>query len=144
MYKFGMVSRKKLDSCHEDLQLIIQEALKLSDVDFGISEGHRDVATQQMYFRQGKSKIDGVTKLGKHNVMPSEAVDIYGYVNGRATYNVQTLAYIAGVVTAAAKVLYEQGKVNYIIRWGGNWDRDGEIITDQNFDDLPHFELVKP
>jgi len=29
------------------------------------------------------------------------------------------------------------------LRWGGNWDMDGEPITDQDFQDLVHFEEVK-
>jgi len=26
------------------------------------------------------------------------------------------------------------------IRWGGNWDMDGEPVTDQEFQDLVHYE----
>lgn len=33
-------------------------------------------------------------------------------------------------------------KLGIDIRWGGNWDMDGEPVTDQNFQDLVHFELV--
>jgi peptidoglycan L-alanyl-D-glutamate endopeptidase CwlK len=29
------------------------------------------------------------------------------------------------------------------LRWGGNWDRDGEPVTDQDFQDLVHFELAE-
>jgi hypothetical protein len=29
-----------------------------------------------------------------------------------------------------------------IIRWGGDWDRDGDVL-DQDFDDLFHFEIVE-
>jgi hypothetical protein len=32
--------------------------------------------------------------------------------------------------------------VGVMIRWGGNWDMDGEPITDQDFQDLVHFELI--
>ena len=28
------------------------------------------------------------------------------------------------------------------IRWGGNWDMDSEPITDQDFQDLVHYERV--
>lgn len=31
---------------------------------------------------------------------------------------------------------------NTKIRWGGDWDKDWDIIEDQ-WDDFPHFELVR-
>ena len=49
-------------------------------------------------------------------------------------------AYLMGV----ASVLYEKGLISHLLRWGGNWDNDGVILLDQNFDDLPHTELYKP
>jgi hypothetical protein len=39
-------------------------------------------------------------------------------------------------------MLYEQEKITSKLKWGANWDMDGEIITDQGFMDLPHFELI--
>jgi len=32
-------------------------------------------------------------------------------------------------------------RLDYEIRWGGDWDRDGEL-TDQTFMDLGHFEIL--
>lgn len=63
-FTFGKRSREKLSQCHPDLQLIAEESLKLSSIDFGISEGHRSVEKQQEYFRTGKSKVDGIKKKG--------------------------------------------------------------------------------
>ena len=40
------------------------------------------------------------------------------------------------------KILKEEGIISHDIRWGFNWDRDGIIISDQNFQDGPHFELI--
>jgi len=34
------------------------------------------------------------------------------------------------------------GKLGVELVWGGNWDRDQEL-GDSNFDDLPHFQLVR-
>ncbi len=33
-------------------------------------------------------------------------------------------------------------KGNYPERWGGDWDRDGQL-KDHRFIDYPHFELVQ-
>jgi len=42
---------------------------------------------------------------------------------------------------ATAERLYNEGKITHKLRWGGDWDSD-KVFDDQNFDDLPHFELV--
>jgi hypothetical protein len=46
------------------------------------------------------------------------------------------LGYIAGRIIAIG---LEEG---IVIRWGGDWDRDGSVL-DQKFDDLFHFEIVE-
>jgi peptidoglycan L-alanyl-D-glutamate endopeptidase CwlK len=140
---FSQKSLARLSTCHDDLQLIMQEAIRLSNVDFGIMEGHRSIADQSKYFEKGLTKIDGINKKGKHNLTPSEAVDIYVYVKDKPelAYDSDHLSYVSGVIQTVAKILFEAGKIKHTIRWGGNWDGDGEILTDQSFDDRPHFEL---
>ena len=144
-YNFGNRSKTKLASCHKDLQIIAEESLKVSQVDFGISEGHRSVEKQLEYYNTGKSKIDGIKKKGKHNYSPSMAFDIYAYVSGQSklSYNITYLSYLGGVITATAKRLLHEGRISHKARWGGNWDSDNMILTDQSFDDMPHFELIK-
>ena len=143
MFRLGKTSKKRLETCHKDLQLIINEAIKITNVDFGVAEGHRSIEKQKQYFDEGKSKIDGVNKKGKHNYNPSLAVDIYPYFNNGAKWDNEHLSYLAGVVHAVSSLLLEQGKISHKIRWGGNWDMDGVILLDQSFDDRPHFELIK-
>lgn len=147
-YTFGNRSKEKLATCHHDLQLVMEESLKVSVVDFGVSEGNRSVEKQQEYFRTGKSKVDGIKIVGKHNMQPSWAADIYAYVAGKPSlaFNKTYLTYLGGVITSVAQRLLNEGKITHKIRWGFNWDSDGEIGTDQTFQDLPHFELklVKP
>lgn len=140
-YSFSNTSKDRLETCHADLQLIAMEAIKSSEVDFGIACGHRSIEDQQKAFKAGLSKLDGVNKKSKHNHSPSMAFDIYAWV-GSTSYNVHDLSYIAGVIQAVARRLKAEGKITHDIRWGGNWDQDGVIITDQTFQDLPHFELV--
>lgn len=148
-YEFGNTSKKRLNTCHDDLQKILELAIKRTLVDFGIAEGHRPIARQQSLYQQGKSKIDGINKKGKHNYDPSEAADIYAYHPDLATrrkiaYDLGSLCYIAGVIQSCAQELYDAGEVDYLVRWGGNWDKDGVILYDQSFDDLVHFEIYKP
>jgi len=147
MYKLGKGSLKKLESVHHDLVKIIKLAITRTPVDFGISEGHRTLDRQKELYDQGKSKIDGINKKGKHNYSPSLAIDLYAYhpdieVRKKLAYDVPTLCLIAGVIISCADELKAKGDIKHSIRWGGNWDNDGVILYDQSFDDLPHFELV--
>lgn len=133
-----MLSKQSLDklaSCDTRLQKVIKRAAELSDIDFGVAEGGRTIEHQRQLFAEGKTKLDGVTQFSKHNHLPSSAVDIYGYVNGKINYSTEVMSYLAGVILTIGK------EMGIEMIWGGNWDRDGEILTDQGFDDLPHFEL---
>lgn len=137
MFKFSNSSKQKLSTCDPDLQSIFNLAIKRSKIDFGIAEGHRSIERQKELFAEGKTTIDGVTQKSQHNFSPSLAVDIYAYFNGSASWDEKHLCYIAGVVQSCAVEL------GFVVRWGGNWDSDGVIVYDQNFIDLPHFEIKK-
>lgn len=145
-FTFGKRSLDNLSTCHYDLDVIMNVALKSSMVDFGISEGHRSLERQFKLFTEGKSRIDGKRRKGKHNYYPSLAVDIYAYVPGRKNlaFDKVHLAYLGGHITAIAEMLYQEERVSHRLRWGGNWDGDGILIYDQHLIDMPHFELVSP
>lgn len=143
MYKFGKKSNDKLDTCHGDLQKIMRLAISRSSIDFGISEGYRSEERQIELYETGKSTL----KFGKHNKNPSYACDIYIWHDDPVTrrekqYDELSLSYIAGVIQSCAKELKESKEIEHRVRWGGNWDLDGEIVTDQTFQDLPHFEII--
>ncbi len=71
---------------------------------------------------------------GKHNTVPSSAVDVTPYPVVWDDRERQTL--FAGFVLATAKAM------DIDLRWGGDWDRDTEV-RDNTFDDLVHFEIVE-
>ena len=111
------------------------------------TENHKLISVYQQYFNEGKSKvnpdnyeIDVLPHKAKHIVTDefpmAGAVDLYAYVNG-ASWDAKQLCFIAGVMMSIDASLENR------LRWGGNFDMDGEIITDQTFMDLPHFELKK-
>ena len=157
-FNWGNTSQKRLETCHVDLQKIFNLAISRSSTDVSIVEGHRPVEIQQEYYSIGRTKelhrkpitkIDGVNKLGKHNVMPSEAIDFMIWNNNREVrkeiaWNQGHLSYFWGVLDSCAKELYEKGEITHLLRWGGDWDRDGVFFIDQSFDDAPHVELYKP
>lgn len=149
-YHFGDGSMAKLVTCHPDLQRVMLEAIVRSPIDFSITQGHRSFDEQLRFFLADKSKIDPRVPEQKAKAMhlysPSMACDIAAFVPGKPglAYDFNHLCVIAGVVYACAADLLARNQIAHRIRWGGNWDGDGEVIADQTFNDLPHFELMKP
>jgi peptidoglycan L-alanyl-D-glutamate endopeptidase CwlK len=128
MPRFGKTSKKRLNTCHEDLVDLFNEVVKYFDC--SVLEGHRNKEDQNKYYDEGKSKVK--FPYGKHNASPSCAVDVVPYpVNWNDT---DRMYYFAGMVKGIAETMEIK------IRWGGDWDNDTEV-KDTNFKDLPHFEL---
>lgn len=149
-YQFGKRSKEQLETCHADLQKVMNRVIEKTRVDFSIVQGHRSIKTQQEYYAQGRTKpgkiityVDGVNKKSKHNYTPSLAVDIVPYYGGKQHWDHKHLCYLAGVVITVADDMHKAGEISHRVRWGGNWDMDGTILYDQKFADAPHFELIK-
>lgn len=134
-YAFGSSSLARLGTCDPRLQVVMRAAIAQGIMDMSVTCGHRDQATQDRYFREGKSRVQFPN--GKHNSFPSRAVDVAPYVNNRISYDQRHCCHLAGVILGIAASL------GVTLRWGGNWDRDGEPVTDQDFQDLVHFELAE-
>jgi len=102
--------------------------------DISLTSGHRDCAEQNGYFEIGVSTLRWPDS--KHNKLPSLAVDFQPYpYPDTETKLWGALGYIAGRAYEIA------ADMNIKIRWGGDWDGDGDL-TDQDFDDLFHLEIV--
>ena len=100
-------------------------------IDFSIICGHRTKEKQNsLYPKFTRVKWPN----SKHNSLPSKAVDLVPYINGKISWNKLHCCILAGIVLTCAKNL------DIKIRWGGNWDMDSEPITDQYFQDLVHYE----
>lgn len=127
-YLFGASSLKNLNEAVDPLQKLFREVIKL--VDCKVIEGHRPKAEQDEAFNSGKSKLKFPNS--KHNSMPSKAVDVVpwplDWEDTKRFYRFGEL------VVKTAK------EMNIDLRWGGDWDGDGDY-TDQTFNDLVHFEL---
>lgn len=147
MKQWDARSLKQRDTLMGSLRLVMDDALRISDVPFQIVQGARTIEEQQRYFNDGKSKInprdyptrEKLYAAAKHVTGPgmplSRAVDIIIDVKGKE-YDKAHMCYVAGVVMAIARLR------GIPVRWGGNWDRDGELLSDQKLIDMPHFELT--
>lgn len=137
MPKYSKISLGRLEECHSDLQLIFNRVIKLFDN--SILCGHRSEDEQNSALYSGNSKLSFPNS--KHNKVPSMAVDSIPYpIDWK---NTKRMIYYAGMVKAIGEIFIEEGKVTHVIRWGGDWDMDTET-SDNKFNDLVHFELVKP
>ena len=128
MPKFGKRSTECLNTCDGDLIFLFESVVKYFDC--SVLEGHRGKKLQNKYFKEGKSKLKFPD--GNHNKKPSKAVDVVPYPINFSDR--ERMTYFAGFVKGMASVL------GIPIRWGGDWNNNTEV-KDNNFDDLPHFEL---
>lgn len=132
---YGKTSMDNLDTAHPNIQIIMHDALSTGIMDIAVIECHRGSVKQNRFYDLGKSKVRWPN--GKHNKIPSNAVDATPFVKGKASWNKLHCCVLAGIILACA------AKRGIKIRWGGNWDMDSEPITDQDFQDLVHYELVR-
>ena len=111
MPKFGKRSKKRLEGLDSRLIDILDELIK--------------------YYLDNKSKLDGYKKKSNHQT--GRAVDLAPYpVDWK---NTKRFYYMGGMIRGIAK------ERNIKIRWGGDWDSDGET-KDQTFMDLVHIEVL--
>lgn len=105
---------------------IAELAIVITKVDFGIPKfgGKRTNQEQVILYNKGASNCDGVINKSKHQL--GLALDVYAYVNGRASWETDHLTSVATAMLQAANIL------GYKLSWGGLWI---------NFRDLPHFQL---
>jgi len=128
MPRFGKGSLFQLQSVHPDLQELFKEVVK--HFDCSVIEGFRGKEKQDRAYNEGKSKVK--FPKGKHNQIPSEAVDIAPYPIDWD--DKERFYYFAGFVMGVAS------QMDYKIRWGGDWNNDTEV-QDTRFKDLVHFEI---
>ena len=117
------ISRKRLGSCHADLQRLVE--MVAEDFPILVICGHRNKADQDAAFAAKASKLKW--PHSRHNTSPSEAVDLAPLPlnwNEKKAFKA-----LATLVKAAAD------KLGVEIEWGGDWA----------FYDGGHFQLkTKP
>lgn len=135
MRGWSKASKEVYDTLDPRLQHYVDRALQ-EVADISLVCGHRGQAEQNEYYYSQPQRSKLPWPEGKHNKLPSLAVDFRPYpMPDRPEKLWASLAYVAGSIIQMAA---EDG---ITIRWGGDWDSDGDL-TDQSFDDLFHLEIV--
>lgn len=126
MFKLGSSSINNLTGIDERLISIAELAIKISPIDFGVPStgGLRTTEDQAALFTKGVSKCDG--RINKSYHQSGKAVDLYAYVEGKASWDKLQLSIIA------ASMLQASAQLGYELKWGGLW---------KSWQDYPHFEL---
>ena len=122
MFKLSKKSLAKLNEVNPDLQKLVKNAIGLSTIDFGISEGMRTKERQQILYDTGKSQTMNSRHLTGH------AVDVYAWKDGAVSWEFEDYETINVAFSQAAKLT----NIPYV--WGGSW---------KTFKDGPHFELKR-
>jgi len=141
MYSFGDKSEERLnDKLDPAMVRVIRKAMSYQIMDFSVRETLRTAERQKILFDDGKT-----TTMNSKHLMQSDgyshAVDLYPSpidmeaVNKGSAKEISRFGVLAGLMKRAAQ---EEGVT---IKWGGDWDSDGQTL-DHTFFDAPHFERV--
>jgi peptidoglycan L-alanyl-D-glutamate endopeptidase CwlK len=153
-FRLGNRSKQKLEGVHPDMVAVVERAIELTKVDFGVTYGVRTVEEQEKLVASGRSQ----TMKSKHLIQDtgySHAVDVVAYDGSDVVWEINVYDDICDAFKEAA---IEKGVA---IKWGAAWS-EGDIRTYEgtaedamnNYIDLrrsqgrrpfidgPHFELM--
>jgi len=153
-FRLGNRSKQKLEGVHPDMVAVVERAIELTKVDFGVTYGVRTVEEQEKLVASGRSQ----TMKSKHLIQDtgySHAVDVVAYDGSDVVWEINVYDDICDAFKEAA---IEKGVA---IKWGAAWS-EGDIRTYEGtaedamntyidlrrsqgrrpFIDGPHFELM--
>ena len=153
-FKLSTRSKNKLKGVHPDMVAVVERAIELTKVDFGVTYGVRSLAEQEKLVASGRSQ----TMKSKHLIQDSgysHAVDVVAYDGSDVDWEINVYDDICDAFKQAA---IEKGVA---VKWGAAWSEgdirsyDGTAEDAMNayidlrrgqgrrpFIDGPHFELM--
>jgi len=153
-FRLSQRSMDKLEGVHPAMTGVVERAIQITDVDFGVTQGIRTFEEQQANVAAGRSQ----TMKSKHLLQDdgfSHAVDVVAYVGPNVSWELNLYDNICDAFKQAA---YEVGCA---VKWGAAWS-EGDIRSypgsaedammayvdlrrsqgRRPFIDAPHFELM--
>jgi peptidoglycan L-alanyl-D-glutamate endopeptidase CwlK len=127
MPEFSSRSKKRLEECHQDIQILMNYAIQF--IDFSVICGHRGEEEQNKAFDDGFSKLRFPNS--KHNKMPSLAIDIIPYPF-ESWDDIDSFKELGTTIKTMAWLLKKYGAIEHDIEWGGDW----------TWKDYPHYQLA--
>ena len=148
-FKLSNRSSSRLEGINPKLIEVVETAITLTKVDFGVTCGMRTVEEQEVLVAKGASQ----TMKSKH--ITGHAVDLVAYVGPNITWALNMYDDLADAMAKAAKLH------SVPLKWGAAWsvgniaEWDGSMEEAMNsyvdlrrsqgrrpFIDAPHFELM--
>ena len=138
-YKLSQRSMQNLSGVHPDLVDVVKRAIEITEQDFSVLEGVRNIDRQRKLVAQGKS----TTMNSRH--LTGHAVDLAPYP---LSWDWEYFYPIADSILQSSK------DANVPIRWGGNWQvydiREWDGTAEElnraytgSFSDGPHLEIPR-
>ena len=118
-YQLGTRSLQNLSGVHPDLVAVVKRAIELTEQDFTVLEGIRNINRQRELVKTGKS----TTMNSRH--LTGHAVDIAPWP---ISWDWEYFYPIADAMKEAAEEL------DVALEWGGDW---------KSFPDGPHYQLSR-
>ena len=154
-FRLSQRSLDRLEGVHPDMTAVVERAIQLTDVDFGVTQGVRTLDEQKANVAAGRSQ----TMASKHLLQDdgfSHAVDVVAYVGSDVSWELNLYDNICDAFKKAAE------EVGCSIKWGAAWS-EGDIRSypgsaedammayvdlrrsqgRRPFIDAPHFELMQ-
>ena len=116
-YKLSQRSMQNLSGVHPDLVAVVRRAIQITEQDFSVIEGVRNIERQRQLVAKGASKTMNSRHLTGH------AVDLAPYP---LSWDWEYFYPIADAMKQAAEEL------DVDLEWGGDWE---------SFPDGPHWQL---
>ena len=153
-FRLSQRSMDRLEGVHPAMTGVVERAIQLTDVDFGVTQGVRTLDEQKANVAAGRSQ----TMASKHLLQDdgfSHAVDVVAYVGSDVSWELNMYDNICDAFKTAAE------EVGCSVKWGAAWS-EGDIRTYPSsaedammayvdlrrsqgrrpFIDAPHFELM--
>ena len=153
-FRLSQRSLDRLEGVHPEMVAVVERAIQLTEVDFGVTQGVRTLDEQKANVAAGRSQ----TMRSKHLLQDdgfSHAVDVVAYVGPDVSWELNLYDDICDAFKQAAE------EVGCSIKWGAAWS-EGDIRSypgsaedammayvdlrrsqgRRPFIDAPHFELM--
>ena len=120
-FRLSQRSMDKLEGVHPAMTAVVERAIQLTDVDFGVTQGVRTLDEQKANVAAGRSQ----TMASKHLLQDdgfSHAVDVVAYVGSDVSWELNMYDNICDAFKTAAE------EVECSIKWGAAWS-EGDIRT---------------
>ena len=148
-------SKGKLEGVHPDMVAVVETAITLTKVDFGVTYGVRTMEEQKRLYESGRSQTMNSKHLLQDDTGYSHAVDVVAYDGSDVVWEINVYDDICDAFKKAAEMH------GVAIKWGAAWS-EGDIRSypgtaedamnayidlrrsqgRRPFIDGPHFELM--